>query len=193
MVEFWKPVVRWEGLYEVSNLGRVRSVSRLIKKQDGSLQRFRAHLLTARKNGTGYLTVSLSDLSNGRKATARVHRLVAEAFIPNPLALPEVNHIDSDRTNARVDNLEWVTPSQNRYHGYHFGAVRLPHRKGELTNSAKLSPPKVIEIKELAFRGLSSRQIARRFDVDKSTVLRVLHGSTWAHVSPSAPASEGAE
>lgn len=194
MTEIWKSVVGWEGIYEVSNFGQVRSISRLIARQDGSTQRFRQCILSPRKNSTGYLIVTLSDLSNGRRATVRVHRLVAEAFIPNPMSLPEVNHIDSDRANARVDNLEWVTPSQNRYHGYHFGSVSLPRRIGEKTSSAKLDAGKVLEIRLLASRGVSSRQLAKKYAVNKTTILRLLSGETWSHVTlPSAPASEGAE
>ncbi len=86
----WLSVIGWEGLYEVRADGAVRSVSRTVVRRDGSLQRFRSVALSPQVNAKGYLIVRLSDASNDRRRMARVHRLVAEAFIPNPLGLPEV-------------------------------------------------------------------------------------------------------
>lgn len=102
MVEVWLPVKGWETLYEVSNLGRVRSLTRnkTIKKQ---------HLIP-----TGYWAVALS--VKHKTFSRRVHRLVAEAFIPNPENKPQVNHIDGDRKNNNAANLEWVTQRENSLH-----------------------------------------------------------------------------
>lgn len=117
-IEIWKPVVGYEGLYEVSNLGNVRSVDsmRITHNQYGEhLSKYKGRLLKPGKNSDGYLYVNLC--CQCVQKTFRVHRLVAEAFIPNPDNLPEVNHIDEDKTNNRVDNLEWVSHIQNMRHG----------------------------------------------------------------------------
>ena len=100
MEEIWKDVVGYEGLYEVSNLGRVRRDGKILKP-------------TKIKNG--YLYVGLH--KNGIQKTVRVHRLVASAFIPNPQNLPCVNHKDEDKTNNAVDNLEWCTSQYNANYG----------------------------------------------------------------------------
>ena len=105
--EIWRPVVGYEGLYEVSSYGRVRSLD----KYD-SRNRFRkGRILTLYTEIGGYLRAHLS--SNGKAKHHSVHRLVAEAFIPNPDNLPEINHRDEDKTNNRVDNLEFCDRKYN--------------------------------------------------------------------------------
>lgn len=111
MEEIWKDVVGYEGYYEVSNLGNVRSVDREIVKSDGVVQPRRARAMAKSLNTDGYLTVKLS--KDGKSERIAVHRLVALAFIPNPNRLSDVNHIDFDRTNSRVDNLEWISHKEN--------------------------------------------------------------------------------
>lgn len=100
-MEIWKDVVGYEGKYQVSNLGRVKSLN---YNRTGKEQ-----ILKTQTNRYGYLYVCLG--SNHNKV--RIHRLVAEAFIPNPYNLPEVNHKDLNRANNVVDNLEWATREYN--------------------------------------------------------------------------------
>lgn len=114
-VEEWRPVVGYEGLYEVSNLGRVRSLDitriQLSRKGNPFKRRICGHILKAGYNSvTGYLYVNLW---NRIGHTYRVHRLVAMAFIPNPYNLSDVNHKDENKLNNRVDNLEWCTKQYN--------------------------------------------------------------------------------
>ena len=105
--EIWRPIVGYEGLYEVSSYGRVRSLD----KYD-SRNRFRkGRILTLYTEIGGYLRAHLS--SNGKAKHHSVHRLVAESFIPNPDNLPEINHRDEDKTNNRVDNLEFCDRKYN--------------------------------------------------------------------------------
>ena len=100
MKETWKPIVGYEGLYEVSNLGRVRSLTRLSKfrNRSGKLDErvIKGRIMRPQKQRTGYLNVGLS--KDGKVTLFRVHRLVAAAFIANPEGLYEVNHIDEDKT-----------------------------------------------------------------------------------------------
>lgn len=102
MNEIYKDIPGYEGLYQISNLGNVKSV----KKNK---------LLAKNNNGTGYLYARLS--KNSQVKNHYIHRLVAIAFLDNPDNLPQVNHIDEDKTNNRVDNLEWVTAKENSNHG----------------------------------------------------------------------------
>ena len=119
-VEEWRPVKGWEGLYEVSNLGRVRSLDRyvvhktIVKKNYTKLMKGRILSQTINSQNK-YLTVGLHD--GGSYRCVRVHRLVAEAFIPNPDNLPEVNHKDEDKSNNKVDNLEWCDRAYNMNYG----------------------------------------------------------------------------
>lgn len=105
------PVKGYEGHYEVNRSGVVRSVDRVIKrKYDHS--RKKGKVLSQRKDFDGRYEVGLS--VNGISKTKKVHRIVAESFLPNPFNLPEIDHIDGDKTNNHVSNLEWVTPEENR-------------------------------------------------------------------------------
>ena len=109
--EIWRPVVGYEGLYEVSSYGRVRSLDRYDRRN----QFRKGKLLKNRDNGNGYLICILS--KNGIVKNKYIHRLVLEAFIPNPDNLSEVNHKDEDKTNNNVDNLEWCDRKYNCNYG----------------------------------------------------------------------------
>lgn len=112
MTEIWKDVIGYEGLYQVSNLGRVKSLiaNKLLRPSD---------------NGNGYLVVGLSKNCDRRQHT--VHRLVAKSFLPNKYGLPQVNHIDGDKSNNCIENLEWCNNSHNMKHAYRLGLVERPY------------------------------------------------------------------
>lgn len=112
MNEIWKDIKGYEGLYQISNLGRVRSVSRYVYHNQFCPQKIIS--LAIKRNG--YVSVGLRN-NNIRKYYS-VHRLVAEAFIPNPENKLEVNHKNGIKTDNRVENLEWVTHSENQCHSY---------------------------------------------------------------------------
>ena len=120
--EIWKDVVDFEGYYQVSNLGRVRS-TRTQKIKSQSIQ-------TTGK----YLQVSL--WKNNREKRVLVHRCVAQAFIPNLFEKPQVNHIDKNDQNNHVDNLEWVTISENHLHAFRTGRKGSKSRLGEKLSNA---------------------------------------------------------
>lgn len=117
MREGWRDIAGYNNypVYQVSTLGRVISFTR---KGSRILKPFQKH---------GYLYVALT--RNGKRNDFRVHRLVAEAFIPNPDNLPEVNHKDEDKTNNRVDNLEWITPKENANYGNRNRAISQKVKK----------------------------------------------------------------
>lgn len=120
--EVWKPVVlldngeSYEGLYEVSNMGRVRSLDREVIFSDGRKALYKGKIRILSPNKDGYLQVGLC--KNSKQKIISVHRLVAEAFIPNPDNKETVNHINGDKTCNTVFNLEWADRSEQLYHAY---------------------------------------------------------------------------
>ena len=109
MKEEWKPIKGYEGLYEVSNLGRVRTLEHMEKF--GNKKRVRKGRIKSTCMRNNYVCVQLS--KNGINKSINMHRLVAMMFIPNPDNLPQVNHKDQDTTNNCIDNLEWCTTKYN--------------------------------------------------------------------------------
>lgn len=122
ITEIWKDIKDYEGLYQVSNLGRVKSMDRIITRKDG-ISQFRKGIIKIPKiNSDGYHTVTLS--KNGNNKTLGIHILVARHYISNPENKSEVNHIDFNRKNNRVDNLEWCTHQENIQHSSNNGRYK---------------------------------------------------------------------
>ena len=115
MEEIWKDIAGYEGLYQISNKGRVKSLNRLVKDTTKDrVQKIRGRILKYCDNGKGYKMVYLN--KNRERKNYYVHRLVAETFIPNPKQLPEVNHKDLNKANNKISNLEWITELDNKRH-----------------------------------------------------------------------------
>lgn len=114
-MEIWADIKGYEGWYQVSTWGRVRSVDRQIDDVSNRKRIAKGQILAQEENPKGYLRVHLSK-TNCKLKHFRVHRIVAETFIDNPYNLPEVNHIDGNKQNNSVSNLEWCTGKENRNH-----------------------------------------------------------------------------
>lgn len=127
LIEIWKDIKGYEGLYKVSNYGRVKSLNYNKTKKEKELKLY--------KNKKGYFSVNL--YLNKKIHSKLVHRLVAETFIPNPKNKPQVNHIDGDKTNDKVDNLEWVTNKENVIHSWKTGLSKKKY--GKQTNCKKVN------------------------------------------------------
>ena len=119
MKEIWKDVRNYEGFYQISNKGNVKSVQRKVVYSDGRVFNYPEKILKPSPDTKGYLGVGLN--RNGTAKPKRVHRLVAEAFLNKPEGLMSVNHIDGVKTNNNLSNLEWVTYSENTRKGYDIG------------------------------------------------------------------------
>ena len=132
MIEEWRPIEGYEGLYEVSSYGRVRSLD----KYDSMNRFLRGRILRLFTDGLGYLRAQL--YSNSKRKSFLVHRLVAQAFIPNPDNLPQVNHRDENPSNDNVDNLEWCDGKYNVNYGTRIDRIRdIRLKNGTYTGLSK--------------------------------------------------------
>ena len=113
--EIWKDILGYEGLYQVSNFGRVKSLERLIKYTENKIVLRKCRIIKTHTNKCGYVYVVLH--KDGNKKNYLVHRLVAEVFISNPDNLPQVNHKDENKLNNSVENLEWCDAKYNVNYG----------------------------------------------------------------------------
>lgn len=166
--ETWLPIEGYEDLYEVSDLGRVRSLDRereqMTRHGVVALFRYRGRVLRQILDAYGYPFVGLYG-SACRRDVRKVHRLVAAAFVPNPNRYPEVNHKDFNRSNAAALNLEWVSSSGNRI--YSAKALRL---------AKKLTPGAALAIRT----SQDDRNcVAVQNGVALSTVYRIQRGESW--------------
>jgi hypothetical protein len=123
--ESWLPVQNYGGRYQVSSCGRIKSMNRVVSYPDGKTRKVSEKIMSPRRDKDGYLTVSLS--MNGASKTYYIHRLVAGEFLANPGNLPVCNHRDGNKANNHVENLEWVTYSENVQHAF---ATGLSNNKG---------------------------------------------------------------
>jgi hypothetical protein len=178
--ETWLPVVGFEKSYEVSNLGRVRSLDRTISRSDGRTMRFKGKFYSLQIDAYGYHCVGLRGTEQYR-LLAKVHRLVAAAFIPNPDNKPQVNHVDGCKTNNAVDNLEWVTNSENMAHARSMGLV--VYQVGTEHMNAKLTPEIVQQIRALRQTGHSYKDIGRIVGVSGKHAWKVVGGKLWKHLA----------
>lgn len=125
--EHWVPIPNYEGYYEISNLGNIRSINRSIPTKSGYLKPEKERIITRRISNKGYLTVTLS--KKGQSNTHHVHRLLALAFIPNPDHKPIINHKNGNKLDNSIENLEWATYSENALHAYRNGLYKSNDRK----------------------------------------------------------------
>ena len=157
--EIWKDVIDYEGIYQVSNLGNVKSL------------KFNKEKILKLMPRSGYLRVELNQKSHS------VHRLVLHTFVGLNETKPQVNHINGIKSDNRLINLEWVTQSENIRHAINTGLKIAV--KGEKIGTSKLKNHEVIEIRKSL---LSSRKLAIIYGVDKSVILDVKNYHTWKHI-----------
>jgi hypothetical protein len=173
--EVFVDIKNFEGLYQISTHGRVLST-------DPRKRSWIILIPTIRKDKTrnmdGYYSVGLWKGNIYKRKS--IHRLVGEAFIPNPEMKPTINHIDGNKLNNYYLNLEWATYGENNQHAIDNGLIS--RRKGVEIHCAKLNDSAVLEIKQLLSEGISWRKIGARFGVSKGPIQRIADGRGWKHI-----------
>jgi hypothetical protein len=178
-MEEWKPVVGFEGLYEVSNLGQIRSLDRLVNHPHGTTALRKGQLLKQTVNRYGYPCCTPS--KNGKKVKLTMHRIVADAFLGANTCNLDINHIDGNKLNCAVSNLEYCTRRENIQHAIKMGLFilqRPPIKRGEEHGHSKLSQKDVEDIRKIGAT-IPSRKLASKYGVSKTNILNILKNKIW--------------
>ena len=177
MNEVWKDIKDYEGLYQVSNLGRVKSLQRIVSYVYGE-RMMEEKILKGSICVYGYLRVNLR--KNGINKTIKIHKLVAQTFISNPDNKETVNHINGIKTDNRVKNLEFCTRRENNLHAYKTG---LKCQRGENNSSSKLTENEVFVIRGLLeYTSLKLIRISEIFEVSGRSISNIKYKRTWKHL-----------
>lgn len=184
--EIWKPVVGFEGYYEVSNLGRVRSLDRTVIRSNGIVQTLRGKVKDVKNNAYGYPCVTLCKDGISRQTT--LHRIIAEAFIPNPDNKPEIDHINTIREDFRLENLRWVSHKENMhnpiskervYINSHTKEATKKNNATKVARNRKTAPKRVYQFTlngEFVAEYESAREAERITGLDAITIAAVSRG-----------------
>lgn len=176
--EIWRDIIGYEGLYMVSSFGRVKSLDRYVNHYPSGKMIQKGDVIKAQINKRGYESLKLS--RGGKSIRFLVHRLVLIAFIPNPENKEQVNHIDCNKRNNYLENLEWSTQSENMRHSFD---NNLHNKAGDNHPSHKLSGEQVIEIrKNNTPRTKRLIDIAEEYNVSFYCISDLLRGKTWSHL-----------
>ena len=183
MEEIWKDIIGYGGKYQISNHGRIKSVARQVFYTDKPPRYKKELILKSRptgKRGKQYLMIALYD-NKGVRKDMLIHRLVAKYFIfnDNPYNKIEVNHIDGDRNNGNVINLEWVTPHENMEHAKKIGLIG----KGETHSRAKLTETQVIKLRTQTYKWGEKSRIAKKLNITCGTLCGIINGRYWKHLN----------
>jgi hypothetical protein len=154
----WVDIKGYEGSYKISNYGRVKSLDRYINQRDqyGDIKpRFMKGkiLSTKRNNGADYINISLQDGIDKTPQNYYIHILVAEHFIPNPKNLPQVNHKDGNKSNNKVDNLEWCTEKENVSHAIQNDIIKIDKKTRQHILRYDIADENIMEIYKLTLDG----------------------------------------
>ncbi len=173
MEEIWKDIPGYEGIYQASNIGRIRNLEYIITEVNGKRRKRRARVLSNKlPKGARYYQLHLHKERDCK--LFRVHQLVAMAFLPNPLNLPEVNHKDHDKLNNLLSNLEWCDHPYNNMESVNF------HKKyGQNLYNSKLKEADIPFIRQRLAKKESCASIAKDYKISKGTIQSIKSGQSW--------------
>lgn len=177
MIEEWRDIKNYEGKYQASSSGRIKSL--IFKNKVAQFERDKVLKQALRGSKGKYYFVELFKHNKGKKF--QTARLVAGAFIPNPGNKPQVNHKNLNKLDNRVENLEWCTQSENILHSFANGRVPL---FGEKAPWSKLTENQIRQMRLIwkAEEGIPQRKIAKMFNIDQALVSRIVNNKAWKHV-----------
>jgi len=177
-LEIWKDVPNFEGTYQVSNLGRVKSLFRKVKVKNFTRTIYE-FIMNANLGKRGYYEIRTC--KNSVTKHMYVHRMVALAFIPNPNNELYINHKDGVKTNNNVNNLEWVDHRTNMIHAHKTGLVKM--KKGEDHGKSILKNADIPKIRELYNTGkLKQTEIAEMYNCSSGAISGIISGRCWSHI-----------
>ena len=180
MSEIWKDIKGYEGLYQVSNLGRVKSLPRFIERSIASCFTKEKILKTFVLKG-GYVNIVLR--KGGKSCNHNIHRLVAETFIENNnTEFSCVNHIDGDKQNNNADNLEWCNHSINCLHAFKTGLSKKDSIVGDDNKNSKITSDDVRMIRSMARDGIDVEVIRSRFNLSRNYTQKIIRKGAWSHI-----------
>lgn len=170
--EIWKEIRNYPN-YQVSNLGRVKSLRRNLR---GGSTRNQEIILKPRKTRLGYLLVAIY---NPTRKDVSIHRLVGKSFVNNPYNKPDINHIDGVKSNNNSTNLEWVTKSENLKHNFKLGVRNV---QGQNAPNSRLKNHDVLQIRKMHKDKIPISDICSKFNICESSVRQIANRTTWFNV-----------
>lgn len=177
--EIWKDIKGFEGYYQISNYGNVKGLTRKVKKWDG--EKIIKEKIKIADLTKGYYRIALYKKNKIKKE--QIHRLVATHFILNPENKPQVNHIDGNKLNNHVSNLEWVTQSENQIHAYKIGLQKKPILYCENHNRTNLKNKDVINIrKKYKPYKYTMKMLAKEYNLSVYGIAQIIYRYSWRRI-----------
>lgn len=176
-MEKWKKISGYD-FYLVSDSGKIKSETRIVTKKNGLQQKVQSRIMKPKISKHGYFRIGLVD-KNGKQKFYQLHRLVLITFAGLDEVKTQVNHIDGNKSNNSLSNLEWVTSSENQRHAHLIG---LKSQKGEKHAQSRLTEKQVLEIRESLLNGVKQKILAEKYGVIRSYISEIKTKKAWSHI-----------